>query len=156
MGSRLAPSAPSLTSSCSRRAENHTFQTPLQLRLQMCYRSTPGTCWQETWEIGSAHQAHVAFTFVALGSLGSMGLVSQQCWLKLPDLWLTTVTLGSSDHGRRQQLPLQHPGWTRAAVALAGQLWDLLLLPSQQFRNSLIPCVKSLPFPISCNWTTKC
>lgn len=90
-GSRLAPSAPAWPSA-SRRAENHACQTPLQLSPQMCCHPTTGACWQKTWEPGSAHQAHVAFTFATVGSVGSIGLRSPQGWLKLPDLWLTAGT----------------------------------------------------------------
>ena len=46
-------------------------------------------------------------TFAAVGSVGSMGLMRPQGWLKHPDLWLTSVSLGPDGHGRRQQLPLQ-------------------------------------------------
>ena len=34
----------------------------------------------------------MAFTFATVGSVGSMGLMSPQGWLKLPNLWLTAGT----------------------------------------------------------------
>lgn len=158
-GGRLAPSAPARPSSASRRAENHACQTPLQLSSQMSsdhWGLLAGSLRSRVSTAGT----HVTVTFAAVGSVGSMGLMLPQGWLKHPDLWLTSVSLGPDGHGRRQQLPLQFPGWTRAVLALADQLWDHLL-PCQQFRNLLLPCVKSHPAQqasvdsVMCNRTTK-